>query len=111
MYDRFYPARTLFYGAESQKKSLEAYRTCKLYLVLDNIWTRENVACREERKVIDETCAQGKAQRWLLQTAHGNNPKLPDGEFAVSIDFHSQADIYALVENIDETLRDILRKL
>lgn len=110
LYDQFYPARTLFYGTESQKKSLEAYRSCKLCLILDNVWTKENVACRAERQVIEESCAQGKAERWLLQSAHGYNPQPPEGEFTVSIDFHTEADVKALVQRIDEALRKILRR-
>ncbi len=110
LYDHFYPANTLFYGTESQRKSLDAYRTCKLSLILDNIWTRENAACREERRVIDESCAAGTAERWLLQSSHGHNPKPPEGEFTVSIDFRSDADVEALVDEIEKTVRALQRR-
>lgn len=62
----------LFYGDHSRAKA--AYQQCLLTLVLDNIWTRANENCKDERAWVQEQVKAQKADLWLLQTGDASNP-------------------------------------
>lgn len=51
----------LFQGRDARPQSLELYKECSLYIVLDNLLTEQSTNCREERAVIDERCLSGEA--------------------------------------------------
>ena len=42
--------------------------------MLDNIWTRSNENCKDERAWVQEQVKAEKADLWLLQTGDASNP-------------------------------------
>lgn len=81
LFDEFDPARDLFV-IEGQIQSLAAYRQCKVYLILWNCWTKENINCQNERDVICDECRKGHAKCMYLNDRKPDDPEIPPGHFA-----------------------------
>ncbi len=100
LFDEFTPAKFLF-DNRGRETSLEAYRTCKVYLILWNYWTMENENCKAEREVIAECCEKG-AKCMYLQCRRTDDPKVPEPHFQTAL----TAD---RIEDIANSVRNLLR--
>ena len=56
----------LFQGFGAQERTLKMYETCRLYVVLDTIWTEANENCKKEIEVMRKRCKEGKADLLVL---------------------------------------------
>ena len=56
----------LFQGYGAQGRTLKMYETCRLYIVLDTIWTEANENCKKEIEVMRKRCEEGKADLLVL---------------------------------------------
>lgn len=84
LFDQYWPAKEVFIGSESQKKSLEKYRRCKISLILSNWWTLHNKNCVEEIKVIKEQFHKGEETYLYLSTGSPAKQSVK-GEYTESI--------------------------
>lgn len=108
LFDGFYPARMLFSANKGAEKSLEAYGTCRYYIVLWNVWTKMNGNCQNELKVILERCKDDSNSCMFLQTGQPTDPLLPDDKY-----FYqklSEGNIEGLVEHVRHTVSKLLEK-
>ena len=103
LYDRYVP--DLFDGNLGQKKSLDAYKTCRFYLVLWNFWTKENKNCQNELSVILDRCKDDTNKCIFLQPGHPNDPDAPNGYFLSDI---SQGTINSVFERIKREIESLL---
>lgn len=84
LFDEFSPAQGLFVF-DGQTRSLDAYRQCKVDLILWNCWTKENVNCQNEHTVICEECQKGHTHQIYLNAQSPDDPEVPAGNFAIPI--------------------------
>lgn len=94
----------LFYGDHSRAKA--AYQECLLTLVLDNVWTRANKNCQDERAWVQAK----KAELWLLQTGASNNPP-PDGNAYTNLLPNNKADLQKLADDIGIRIEALCKTL
>lgn len=94
LFDEFEPARDLF-PIDGQIRSLAAYRQCKINLILWNYWTKENVNCQEEYKVILDEYQNGRAKCIFLNSRKPNDPEVPKGHFVTYL-----SDTETILRNI-----------
>ncbi len=100
LFDEFDPARDLFV-IEGQTRSLAAYRQCKVDLILWNCWTKENVNCQAEYKVILDEYQKGHAKCIFLNGRKPNDPEIPEGHFATYV-----MDTETILRNIRQNLEE-----
>ena len=98
LFDRYAKAGKLFNQNEARQASLNAYRSCKLNLILWNDRTRDNVNCRYEREAI---FAGGARYIYLLPAGA---PDLPDEkDFYLKLNKNSvQSIIQEVVKNLPQ---------
>ena len=98
LFDRYAKAGKLFNQNEARQASLNAYRSCKLSLILWNDRTRDNVNCRYEREAI---FAGGGRYIYLLPAGA---PDLPDEkDFYLKLNKNSvQSIIQEVVKNLPQ---------
>lgn len=99
LFDQFSPAKELF-TARGKERSLAAYGECRLYLILWNYWTKENVNCQNERVVIQRRCENDEACCLYLQSGRSSDPDVPAGHFS-----------HSLTERPDDLLAQIIALL
>ncbi len=105
LFDQFSPANKLFHENLAQKKSLEAYETCKYYLVLWNYWTRENDNCQKELFIIKKRCETDENKCMFLQIGHPNDPPVPQYYFSEKLSENTIDNVFRIIkEQIDNML-------
>ncbi len=106
LFDQFDPAKNLFDENRGEDKALEAYKSCRFYLILWNVWTLENQNCKKERNIIIEHCRDDINKCMFLQTGHPNDPKPPKGYFSQML---SEDTLESLYERIKDMINDLLK--
>lgn len=81
LYDGFPEHAALFHGVGAQGDTLKAYGQCRLYLVLDCVWTAENANCKAELDVIRARCAAGEAACLALRPTNPAHRYKAEGLF------------------------------
>lgn len=104
LYDEYLPAKKLFFDNRGKEKSLLAYGECKYYIVLWNLWTKENRNCQDEREVILKRCEDDSAKCIFLQPAHNDVPDTPDSYYAMKF-------TELTVDDVFEEIKDQIRSL
>jgi hypothetical protein len=104
LFDQFPTSRPLFIWDRGQERSLDAYRACKVHLILWNFWTDHNVNCRAEREQAIFPCLDGgTADCIFLTTSPRYSAALPRvGTFSRSLNDN---------DNFDELLNQIGQRL
>lgn len=105
LFDQFDPAKKLFDENRGEYKALAAYKSCRFYLILWNVWTFENHNCQEERSIIIERCQDDTNKCMFLQTGHPNDPEVPKGYFSQTL---STDTLESLYNRITEIIDDLL---
>ena len=98
LFDQYTKANLLFDENQAREKSLDAYRTCKVCLILWNTLTVQNVNCKKEREAIYDHCKKSTA-RYVYLTPAGS-PELPETEFGLALNENRIQTIVNEVENI-----------
>ncbi len=90
LFDEHHPE--VFYGIDGKGASLAAYRQCRLYVVLDGVWTEQTDNARDELAVIRSRCRAGEADCLVLTPTAARNRGSgtlfteADGTFSASVD-------------------------
>lgn len=98
----------LFYGDHSRAK--EAYQQCLLTLVPDNVWTRDNENCKDERAWVKERVQAKKADLWLLQTGSASNPLLDENVYTNHLPT-DEAGVQKLADDINTRIEALCKTL
>ncbi len=99
LFDEFPTANALF-DIKGRKNSLDAYRKCKLNLILWNYFAKDRDTCRDELEIITQCHEQDEVPCLFLQCGHSSDPKIPFDDFP---------DI--LTDNVDGLIEKIKRIL
>jgi hypothetical protein len=105
LFDQFPTSRPLFIGDRGQERSLDAYRSCKVHLILWNFWTDHNPNCRAEREQAIFPCLDdGKADCIFLKTSPPYSAVLPR---AGTFSYHLNDDFDELLNQIGQRLTEL----
>ncbi len=99
LYDRYLPAKKLFSDNRGKEKSLAAYGECKYYIVLWNLWTKENRNCQDEREVILKRCEDDSAKCIFLQPGHDSDPDVPEAYYASKLSGANIDEIFNVIKD------------
>lgn len=97
------PTASKLFPVNGGERSLAAYETCKLYLILWNYWTKESKNCEKERNVIFRKCKDGAASCMYLQSGQPSDPRVPQPHFSNKL----TEDSVSLLQDIREELRKL----
>ncbi len=103
LFDQFMPAKKLFATINGIEASLDAYRRCKLYLILYNFWYQGSQACIDERNVIDKQCKDSNKKQLYLQCSQHENPEICKSNPIYHL-YNSDKDINKLLNYIEEVM-------
>ena len=106
LFDQFYPAKKLFDENRGEDKALAAYKSCRFYLILWNVWTLENHNCKRERNIIIERCRDDINKCMFLQTGHPNDPEVPKGYFSQTLSENTLESLYKRIKEMIDNLLD-----
>ena len=103
LFDQFKKANRMFNKNQAREKSLEGYRTCKVYLILWNTLTIQNKNCIKEREAIFDHCKNSTARYIYLVPAKA--PEAPEAEFGLQL---NENRIQTIVNEVEDILRNAL---
>ena len=93
----------MFNENQAREKSLEGYRTCKVYLILWNAYTIYNKNCIKEREAIFSRCENSTARYFYLVPAKA--PEAPEAEFGLQL---NENRIQTIVNEVENILRNVV---
>ena len=106
LFDQYKKANGLFYQNGAREESLDAYRTCKVFLILWNTLTKQNKNCIKEREAIFAHCKESGVRYFYLMPCGAPEP--PEKDFGLQLTPNSIGDI---VSEVRCALGDIWKPL
>ena len=97
LFDQYKKASGLFNQNSAREASLNAYRTCKVFLILWNVPTINNINCKYERNAIFEHCRESDSRYFYLLPTNAPNP--PENDFGLQLTQNSIRSIVSEVRN------------
>lgn len=107
LYDQYMPAKKLFGQNRGKKKSLEAYRNCKVCLILWNNISNNNDNCKEEREAIFDSNVR---YFYLCPTDAPDVPLPPDVPKEDFSEKLNENNIRIIAEKVEKAVREELEK-
>lgn len=102
LFDQYKKASQMFVEDQARERSLDGYRTCKVFLVLWNTHSVNRVNCQKEREVIQERCRTGQAHTIYLLPPGA--PKPPESDFGLEL---NENNIQTIVNEVERKLRNL----
>lgn len=102
LFDQYKKANELFYRNKAREISLDAYSTCKVFLILWNTYTAQNENCKKERETIFKHCKESDA-RYIYLTPTGA-PEVPEQDFSLPL---NENRIQSIVNEVETALKSI----